>query len=61
MVDRPTHGGTPGIARSEDQDASLAASKGYTPREVERIVGIAHKHRRTLVDRWIEACKGAKT
>ena len=54
-------GGSGGAKVWLDQDASLAVSKGYTPREIERIVAIVRKHRPTLVDRWIEACEGAKT
>jgi hypothetical protein len=42
-----------------DRDGGLAASTGYTPRQVERIAGIVRDHRRTLVERWIEACEGA--
>jgi hypothetical protein len=42
-----------------DEDVSLAAVRGYTPHEVQRVIKVARKHREKLVERWIEACEDA--
>lgn len=53
-------GGGPGEAKVWlDEEVSVAAARGYTPREVERVIRVARIHREKLVERWMEACKDA--
>jgi hypothetical protein len=39
-------------------EIGMAASRGYTIRDLARIEAIAREHRQTLLERWIEACEG---
>ena len=39
-----------------EPEVELAAYRGYTQREIGRIVRIARDHRSTLVQRWDEEC-----
>jgi len=52
-------GGGPGAAKIWLlPEVSVAASRGYTARDLERIEAIVRQHRQTLLDRWVEACEG---
>ncbi len=41
-----------------DPDVELAANKGYTPREMSRVLTIVRENRAALVSRWDQECAG---
>lgn len=41
-----------------EPEVGVAAVKGYTSREVARILAIVRDHRDTLIQRWIDECEG---
>jgi hypothetical protein len=51
-------GGGPGEAKFWlEPNINLAAHRGYTARDLARILAILNEHRATLIERWLDVCE----